>query len=135
MVWLDFRFSLVGVGELLSFFFSFSFIHIFSLSARIFAVRIRAKVELTKVRLQRLHQMTEDEAKAEGSKLTEKHLTYLSHFAKKWNNKYYMQGQWYRFESAPLVWVLEFKLIDTLLIKPADIEEDIESVLHLQDIC
>lgn len=67
----------------------------------------RGTIEITNVRLQRLGLMTEDEAKAEGMQLSFYNPTYLQAFAKYWN-KTTKQTDWYKFESCPLVWVVEF---------------------------
>jgi hypothetical protein len=68
----------------------------------------RASIQITKVSLQRLLQMTEEEAQAEGVRLYESCPTYLLAFTKMWNKRFTRwSGDWLRFEYSPLVWVLE----------------------------
>lgn len=83
----------------------------------------RAKIQLTVTRIQRLSEMTEKEAMFEGVSIDED-LSYLESFARHWDEYVNRYGNWFHFKNNPLIWVVEFDLVD--LNEGLDDLEDID---------
>jgi hypothetical protein len=75
----------------------------------------RIWLEVTKVRCERLHDITEEDAKAEGAPLrTHTHVyglrpTYLGGFATRWD---VINAKLWAWDTNPWVWVYDFKVLE-----------------------